>query len=812
MAPRTDAALRANVRLLGDILGRVLIEQEGDELFELEERIRLLGRLGRRGDDGSRRAMWELVAGLDVERQATVLRAFTLYFHLANIAEQHHRLRRRREIERDGGVLRESLADALTQLEAAGVDDAELAAAAAGVRVELVLTAHPTEAFPRTVLEKHRHIAELLSELDDDRLTGSERARLHDALAEEVTILWQTDEVRSARPRVVDEIRQGLWFLEESLWDAAPELVEEWQRRLPGTPLRFGSWIGGDLDGNPNAGPQTVREAVERSRAVVTRLLQRDIRALAASWGMSTTVVAADEDIGIVALPADRNPDEPYRRRLTSIWERLGEGQIVDVAELQSELELVDRSLRANAGSRIAEGGLASLRRRLDIFGLHGVSLDLRIHSTALRQEPERVTEVVEEAAGLQTAFGRQCIDGLIVSMTRTADDILLAERFAADAGLDVAVVPLLETVADLRGAVTLVDELLQASPRAAMEVMVGYSDSGKDGGVLTAQWEIYRAQEQLAWLAGERGVELTIFHGRGGSAGRGGGPTYAAILAQPPHAVEGRLKVTEQGETIAFKYGLPRLALRNLEAAVSATLLAALPNRVLHEAPEGGRELVETMSSAAHARYRSIVWDDPEFPGFFSAFTPLDELRRLEIGSRPSSRPESSGSAELEALRAIPWVFSWTQTRCIVPAWLGAGTGLSLVPVADLRRLYREWPFFRALVENLEMSLAKTSMEIAERYLELVPDAQVGLRLFGALRAEHDATISRVLEIVEARDLLDRHPVLQQSVRLRNPYVDPMNAIQVELLKRWRGGDESALRPLLRSIAGIAAALRNTG
>ena len=812
MAPRTDAALRANVRLLGDILGRVLIEQEGDELFELEERIRLLGRLGRRGDEGSRRAMWELVAGLDVERQATVLRAFTLYFHLANIAEQHHRLRRRREIERGGGVLRESLEDAFEQLEAAGVDDAELATAAASVRVELVLTAHPTEAFPRTVLEKHRHIADLLSELDDDRLTGGERSRLHVALAEEVTILWQTDEVRSARPRVVDEIRQGLWFLEESLWDAAPELVEEWQRRLPGSPLRFGSWIGGDLDGNPNAGPETVREAVERSRAVVTRLLQRDIRALAASWGMSTTVVAADDEVGAVAVPADRNPEEPYRRRLTSIWERLGAGQIADASELQRELELVDRSLRGHAGSRIADGGLASLRRRLDIFGLHGVTLDLRIHSTALREEPGRVREVVEEAALLQTTHGRQCIDGLIVSMTRTADDILLAERFAADAGLDVAVVPLLETVADLRGASELVDELLQASPRDAIEVMVGYSDSGKDGGVLTAQWEIYRAQEQLAWLAAERGVELTIFHGRGGSAGRGGGPTYAAILAQPPHAVEGRLKVTEQGETIAFKYGLPRLALRNLEAAVSATLLAALPNRVLHEAPEGGRELVDAMSTAAHSRYRVIVWDDPEFPAFFAAFTPLDELRRLEIGSRPSSRPESSGSAEIEALRAIPWVFSWTQTRCIVPAWLGAGTGLSEVPVDELRRLYREWPFFRALVENLEMSLAKTSMEIAERYLELVPDERVGRRLFGALRAEHDATIARVLEIVEARDLLDRHPVLQQSVRLRNPYVDPMNAIQVELLKRWRGGDESALRPLLRSIAGIAAALRNTG
>lgn len=812
MTPRTDAALRANVRLLGEILGRVLIEQEGEELLALEERIRLLGRLGRRGDDGARRAMWEVVEGLDVERQATVLRAFTLYFHLANIAEQHHRLRRRREIERDGGVLRESLADALAQLEAAGVDDAELREAAQRVEVELVLTAHPTEAFPRTVLEKHRHIGDLLSELDDIRLTGAERRRLEAELAEEITILWQTDEVRSARPRVVDEIRQGLWFLEESLWDAAPELVAEWRRRLPGVPLRFGSWIGGDLDGNPNAGVETVREAVERAHGVVVRLLRRDIRALAASWGMSTTLVGADPAVGDVALPSELNTDEPYRRRLTSLWERLGADEIVDGDELRAELELIDRSLRANAGGRIADGGLADLILRLDVFGLHGVTLDVRVHSRALRDEPDRVRDVVAEAARLQATYGRRCIDGVIVSMTQTAEDILRAERFVAEAGLTATVVPLLETVADLRGAGELVEALLESSPRTQLEVMVGYSDSGKDGGVLTAQWEIFRAQEELAWLAGERGVELTIFHGRGGSAGRGGGPTYAAILAQPPHAVEGRLKVTEQGETIAFKYGLPRLARRNLEAAVSATLLAALPNRVLHEAPDGGRELMSAMSEVAHARYRAIVWDDPTFSAFFTAFTPLDELRRLEIGSRPSSRPESAGSAELEALRAIPWVFSWTQTRCIVPAWLGAGTGLASASTTELRRLYRDWPFFRAFIENLEMSLAKTSMEIAERYLALVPDGPLGARVFGALRAEHDRTVAAVLEIVEAHDLLDRQPVIQQSIRLRNPYVDPMNAIQVELLERWRGGDEAALRPLLRSIAGIAAALRNTG
>ena len=808
-----DAPLRANVRLLGEILGTVLAEQEGQDVLRLEERIRLLARLGRRGDEGSSRALAETIAALDVETQTVVLRAFTMYFHLANIAEQHHRIRRRHTLEAEGTMLRESLDEAVAQLEGEGVGEAELREAAGRVSVELVLTAHPTEALPRTILEKHRTIADLIARLDEPRLTARERTELERRLAEEVTLLWQTDEVRSQRPRVVDEIRQGLWFLEQSLWDAAPALVEAWRERLgPSSPLRFGSWIGGDLDGNPNAGPETVREAVERSAATVRELLRRDVRALARSWGISTTLVDADATVGEVDLPADRNPTEPYRRRLTAIWERLGADGYRSSEELGAELDVVERSLRTHRGARVADGALAALRRRVDVFGLHGSSLELRLHSTALRDDPGRTVAVLAEAASLQRERGPECIDRLVVSMTHSADDVLVAERLAADAGLDVSVVPLLETIDDLRGAAALVEDLLDRSPRERLEVMVGYSDSGKDGGVVTAQWEIFRVQEALAWAAGERGVELTIFHGRGGSAGRGGGPTYAAIVAQPPHAVAGRLKLTEQGETIAFKYGLPGLARRNLEATLAATLLTAFPNRVLPEAPPEAREAIEAVSQAAYVKYRATVWDDAAFAEFFAHFTPLDELTLLEIGSRPARRPEAGGGMELAALRAIPWVFSWTQTRCIVPAWLGAGVGFEARAVAELRALYVDWPFFRALVENLEMSLAKTSMGIAERYLELVPDAALAARIFGDLRAEHDRARAAVLEIVEARELLDRQPVLQQSVRLRNPYVDPMNAIQVELLKRYRAGDSDALRPMLRSIAGIAAALRNTG
>ena len=373
---------------------------------------------------------------------------------------------------------------------------------------------------------------------------------------------------------------------------------------------------------------------------------------------------------------------------------------------------------------------------------------------------------------------------------------------------------PLLETIADLRAAGPLVEEILDRSPRSRLEVMVGYSDSGKDGGYLAAQWEIYRAQEELTRIAASRGIELTVFHGRGGSAGRGGGPTHAGILAQPRGAVDGRLKLTEQGETIAFKYGLPGLAERNLEAAVAATLLTTFPEIVGLEPPNAGaRDTMDELARVAHNAYRAFVWDDPGFPAFFRSFTPVDELALLEIGSRPVSRPEAAATGELEALRAIPWVFAWTQNRCLLPAWYGCGAafhayGLQGDRLVWLRRLYGEWPFFRALVENLEMTLAKSSFEIAEAYLSLVPESAEPSRFWAALSAEHRRTVEAVLAIVEAEELLDRHPVVQRSIRLRNPYVDPMNAIQVELLRAWRAGNEDARRPLLRSIAGIAAAL----
>lgn len=818
-----DAPLRRDVRLFGDLLGRVMVEQEGEELLAQEEEIRRVSRRAREtGDPAVRAELAAAVGTLDLDRQTKILRAFTLFFQLANLAEQHHRVRRRRATQREERHPRESLPEAFRLLRESGVDEEALAAAATHVSLELVLTAHPTEATRRTILQAQARLGDLLAELDDGE-------PIEDRAAEEITVLWQTDEVRPQRPRVIDEIRHGLWFFEHSLLDAGEELVHAYREALPGAPLplSFGSWIGGDMDGNPSAGPDTIREALARGRALALARYRDGARGLAAALGLTTTLVTVSDELAAsiarderelpeyAAWIGDQNGDEPYRRKLSFIWYRLGNDRYARAEELAADLDVIERSLRAHGGERIADGRFARFRRSLELYGFHVAKLDVRFHAEELRRATARVRESLEAVAEAQGELGEGAVDSVVVSGTESAADVLAVVDLATAAGARVSPVPLFETIHDLREAPAIVETLLD-EPRVArlveargrrLEVMVGYSDSGKDGGYLTAQWEIFRAQERLAALAAEREIELTIFHGRGGSTGRGGGPTYAAILAQPAGHPPGRLKVTEQGETVSFKYGLPGLAYRNLEAALAATLLAAFPEVAGSHPPDGAREMLERLSADAFATYRALVWEDERFGEFFRTFTPIEELALFEIGSRPARRPE--GGELLSALRAIPWVFAWTQNRCILPAWFGCGTAFADEDMGELRRLYREWAFFRSLVENLEMTLAKSSLEIAVEYLDLVGDTS----LYEPIRAEHERTLAAVLEIVEARELLDRHPVVQRSIRLRNPYVDPMNAIQVELLRRWREtGDEEVKRPLLRSIAGIAAALRNTG
>jgi phosphoenolpyruvate carboxylase len=669
-------------------------------------------------------------------------------------------------------VGRESLAAAFAEVDAP-----------ANVSLKLVLTAHPTEAVRRTVLAAHLRIAALLARIDD----GGD---VEDALAGEITMLWQADEVRTRRPRVVDEIRNGHWFFEQSLIDAAERLLAEYRRRLPDAPapLRFGSWIGGDADGNPQTTVETLAEARDRACELLLHRYRVDVRGLAAEIGVSSRLTSvSDELLESIArderdMPqytdeiGDQNLDEPYRRKLSFVWRRLQDGPYDDLA---ADLDVVDRSLRANRGARIADGQLAALRRRVELFGFDLAEVEVRVHARDAVDPDERIRALLA-AAG----------ETVIVSGVSSAGDVQRVRALTPASN----VVPLFESVEALRAAPRIYEELLCG------EVMVGYSDSAKDAGYLAAQWEIRSALVALAEVARRRGTELTVFHGRGGSAGRGGGPTYDAILAQPQGVPPGRLKITEQGETIAFKYGLPELAHRNLEAALAATVLAA--DRVEAEVDT---TLIAALAERSRAAYRELV-DDRRLVAFFRAFTPVDELALLNIGSRPSRRPD--GTEYIASLRAIPWVFAWTQNRCLLPAWYGCGTAFAEADTDELRDLYHRWPFFRTLVQNLEMTLAKSSMEIAAEYLELVDEPS----LWEQIAAEHARTVAGVLEIVEADELLARHPVVQRSIGLRNPYVDPINAIQVSLLRRYRAGDEAAVPPLLRSIAGIAAGLRNTG
>jgi phosphoenolpyruvate carboxylase len=759
-------AVRRDVRLLGDLLGRVLVEQEDESLLADVEHVRALARAARQGM--RRDELRDAVEALPLERQASVLRAFALYFQLANVAEQHNRIRRRRAYAREERMGRESLAAAFAEVEAPG-----------DVSLKLVLTAHPTEAARRTVLAAHLRIAALLARLDD----GDDVA---DALAGEITMLWQADEVRTRRPQVVDEIRNGHWFFEQSLIDAAERLLAEYRRRLPDAPvpLRFGSWIGGDADGNPLTTVETLAEARGRARTLLLQRYRADVRALAAELGVSSRLTeVSDELLESIArdeadLPeytaeiGDQNLDEPYRRKLSFVWRRLQDGAYDAFA---ADLDVVDRSLRANRGERIADGSLAALRRRVELFGFGLADVEVRVHARDAADPDERIRALLA-AAG----------ETVIVSGVSSAGDVRRVQALTPASN----VVPLFESVEALRAAPQIYGELLCG------EVMVGYSDSAKDAGYLAAQWEIRSALVALTEVARRNGVTLTVFHGRGGSAGRGGGPTFDAILAQP----HSHLKITEQGETIAFKYGLPELAHRNLEAALAATVLAA--SRAEEQVDT---TLIAALADRSRAAYRELV-DDPRLVPFFRSFTPVDELALLNIGSRPSRRPE--GAEYLASLRAIPWVFAWTQNRCLLPAWYGCGTAFASVDTGELRALYRDWPFFRTLVQNLEMTLAKSSMEIAVEYLELVDEPS----LWEPIAAEHERTVAAVLDIVETDELLARHPVVQRSIRLRNPYVDPMNAIQVSLLRRYRAGDADAVPPLLRSIAGISAGLRNTG
>lgn len=888
-----DDALRADVRLVTSMLGEALVRAEGQDLLDLVERVRAHAKSDTLDD----------LPETDLATSARLAHVFTAYFHLANVTEQVHRGRAlRRAQETEGGWLERTLR------KIADTDDGtkRLVDVLDQVGVRPVFTAHPTEVQRRSTLDKMRHVARLLDEPSSRR-----RDR---RLREEIDLLWLTDEIRVEPPLPVDEARNGVYYLEGLAAAALPDVLEELRDQLTelgvelpddARPLRFGSWIGGDRDGNPNVTPETTRQVLDlqavhgiRMLCALVNHLRRD---LSVSEKLSTVSEALRERLAerLATLPEVEsrylrlNAEEPYRLFLTCIHLRLRltEQRVSDRAahvpgrdyadddELLADLRLLRDSVADHQGELLASGELERLIRTVAATGLTLATLDVREHAekhhavlaTLLDRTGDLATPYAEldaagrlevlgkelagrrplalrplplekgEATTAETfdavrealdALGPRTIESYIISMTQGADDVLAAVVLAREAGLvdlaggvaRIGFVPLLETVHELQRT----EEILRAlfsdeSYREVLrlrgdlqEVMLGYSDSNKSGGIAASQWQIQRAQRAARDVAAEFGVRLRFFHGRGGSVGRGGGPTYQAIMALPYGTVDGEVKITEQGEVISDKYALPVLARQNLELSLAATLEASVLHQRGRRTEDQARRWDATMDSvadAAHTRYRSLV-DHPGLPDYFLASTPVDLLAELHIGSRPSRRPDADGG--IEGLRAIPWVFGWTQSRQIIPGWYGVGSGLAAVSDGDvdlLREMYAEWPFFRSFLDNVSMTLAKADLDIAASYVGALVPTELH-ELFDDIKDEYARTVEQVLAVTGEETLLGSNPILRTTLEIRDLYLDPLHHLQVQLLARRRAGEEDPQlsRALLLTVNGIAAGMRNTG
>ena len=890
--PSPHAPLHADVRLLGELLGTTLREQEGDALYQTVEHVRALAKDARAGKV-AREELTRTLQRLSVPESLTVARAFAHFLGLANIAEQHHRIRRRRDYQRapDQAPQRGSLAESFPRLLAAGVSPDALRVAVESLRVELVITAHPTEVVRRTVRRTQRRIAELLAERDRTDLTPGEREELTRALAAEVTALWLTNEVRREAPTPIDEVKWGLVAFEQTLWDALPRFLREVDRAmqaatgtglpLDAAPLRFGTWIGGDRDGNPNVTPLVTGHAVMLARWMAVDLYGREIEALRGELSMH------EANAELRAACTDPSISEPYRALLKPVVARLhamrermtallesgapwspDAGDYADAEALAEPLRLCYRSLHETGAGRVADGRLLDILRRIPSLGLSLAPLDLRQvasrHTDALsaithaaglgsygeweeqarqdflRSELSGETHVIAAAFRtearepygpevddvldtLRTAatLPRDALGAYVISMAAAPSDVLAVRALQEGAGLarPLRVVPLFETVEDLQQAADVMDALLslpwyRERTGSSVEVMIGYSDSAKDGGRLAAAWELYAAQERLVAVAGRHGVGLTLFHGRGGSVGRGGGPTHLAIQSQPPGSIDGTIRVTEQGEMVDAKFGLPAIAERTLEVYTTATLEASLLERA--ELPEAWRTRMQALADTSRAHFREVVYETPEFIEYFRAATPEPELGHLRTGSRPARRSSGGG---VRSLRAIPWVFAWTQTRLLLASWLGVGAALEEAlaagHAAELRAMYEGWPFFRSTLDLMEMVVAKASPEIAALYdAALVP---ASLRPIGvSLREDLARTERALLQVTGHEQLLEGNPVLRRSIDVRNPYVDPINLVQAEVLCRLRQAGSEAepalFEAFLSTVNGVAAGMRNTG
>ncbi|MCX8145105.1 MAG: phosphoenolpyruvate carboxylase [Azovibrio sp.] len=908
-----DQPLRDDIRLLGRLLGDTVREQEGEAIFARVESIRQAAvRFAREGDDRVRAELEQLLNGLSRDETMAVIRAFSYFLQLANIAEDQHHIRRRRAHEIAGSPPREgSLEKAFASIRAAGVSPRSLAACLEQAQVVPVLTAHPTEVQRQSTLQCQHAIAALLDRRDRLDLTPEERADNDAELARLVLTLWQTRLMRPNRLKVIDEVKNGINYFHETFFTELPRLygqledllaAEGADTRLPPF-FRIGSWIGGDRDGNPFVTAEILTETLRLQSAAVFHFYLEEVHALGRELSLSQLLVRVSPQLmALSEASPDTSPqraDEPYRRALAGIYARLAatvraldhepalRHPVADAAPypnadaLAADLGILADSLCQNGAARLARGRLRRLIRAVQVFGFHLAPIDLRqnseVHARSVAEllaragrcdtyatlnEAARIALLCQELATprplyspwldyseetrgelaiffaareLRLRYGDAALPNCIISKTDGVSDLLEVALLLKEAGLmrpgatptlAMNIIPLFETIADLRQAGSVMDDLFQlplyrqllTSRNDEQEVMLGYSDSNKDGGFLTSGWELYQAEVQLMRVFARHGVRLRLFHGRGGSVGRGGGPSYQAILAQPAGAVSGQIRITEQGEVIASKYANPEVGRRNLEILVAATLEATLTdheNQV--ERAEAFHPVMDELSRRAFAAYRGLVYETPGFTTYFRESTPLAEIANLNIGSRPAARKKSDA---IEDLRAIPWVFSWSQCRLMLPGWYGFGSAVAGwladnpngLPV--LQRMYRHWPFFRTLLSNMDMVLAKTDLAIASRYAELVSDAELRQRVFGRIRAEWELTRQHLLAIVEQQDFLADNPLLKRSIRNRFPYMDPLNHLQVELLRRHRAGieDERIARGIHITINGIAAGLRNSG
>lgn len=911
-----DQPLKEDIRLLGRLLGEILREHEGEDTFNLIEQIRQLAIRFRR--DGDEQARVELAAVLDVLTPAAtvaVIRAFSYFSQLANIAEDLHHNRRRRVHQIAGSPPQDgSFALALRRVAEAGFGAGAVAEFFRDALISPVLTAHPTEVQRKSILDRQLEVAHLLSARDRQALTPEEAAANEEALRREILTLWQTRILRELRLTVQDEIENGLSYYRYTFLRQLPRLYGEvedlLERKFPdaaiavGPVLRLGAWIGGDRDGNPYVTHALTRHALVRQSSTALDFYLGEVHQLGAELSQSLRMVKVSVELeALAASSPDDSPhrrDEPYRRALIGVYARLaatsrtldhhapalaelGPAQpYTDAAQFVRDLEIVSESLVRNGAARIAAGRLRALIRAAQVFGFHLAPLDMRQHSGVLEQvvgelfaagarregyleltEAERRRWLLEElavprllrsphlmyselaaselaildtAADLQGRYGARALPNHIISNTNAVSDLLELALLLKEAGLlrpgsmprlGMNVIPLFETIADLRSCAAIMDEALQVplyrelleSRANVQEIMLGYSDSNKDGGYLTSNWELYKAEVKLVEVFKKHGVKLRLFHGRGGTVGRGGWPSYQAVLAQPPGTVQGQIRITEQGEVIASKYADPEIGRRNLETLLAATLEATLLNRgSVRPEQSGYREVMEELSAAAFAAYRELVYETPGFISFFRTATPVTEIADLHVGSRPATRRKSD---RIEDLRAIPWVFSWSLARIMLPGWFGFGAAVERLVsrrgdggLALLRQMHQDWPFFRALLSNLDMVLFKSDIRIASRYAALVEDEALRRGIFDRIEAEYRRTIEYVLAITGQRELLEGNPALARSFRNRRPYIDPLNHLQVESLRRYRAGEqgEKTKRAILLTINGIAAGLRNSG